>query len=80
MKIEILENAKFKFCNNADNWQGRSREDLQLGWDACRKMMHNKEEIIEHLNHLIMMPSSELDKYTNDEGMITNKWFEQFKK
>jgi hypothetical protein len=44
------------------------------------KKMYSKEEVIEHLNHLIMMPSSKLDGFTNDEEMVTMKWFEQFKK
>jgi len=44
------------------------------------KKMYSKEEVIEHLNLLIMMPSSKLDGFTNDEEMVTMKWFEQFKK
>ena len=47
-------------------------------WQAER--MYSEEEVIEQLNHLIMMPSSKLDKFTNDEEMVTMKWFEQFKK
>lgn len=49
-----------------------------IKWQS--KRMYSKEEVIEHLNHLIMLPSSELDKFTNEEEMITMKWFEQFKK
>lgn len=49
-----------------------------IKWQS--KRMYSKEEVIEHLNHLIMLPSSELDKFTDDEEMITMKWFEQFKK
>lgn len=44
------------------------------------EQMYTKEEVLEHLNHLIMMPSSKLDEFTNDEEMVTMKWFEQFKK
>ena len=40
---------------------------------------YSEEELLEHLNHLIMMPSSELDRFTNDEEMVTIKWFEQFR-
>jgi hypothetical protein len=44
------------------------------------KNKYSEEEVLEHLNHLIMMPSSKLDKFTNDEEMVTMKWFNQFKK
>jgi hypothetical protein len=40
---------------------------------------YSKEEVLEHLNILIMMPSTKLDEFTNDEEMVTIKWFEQFK-
>ena len=43
------------------------------------KNKYSEEEVLEHLNHLIMMPSSKLDEFTNDEEMVTMKWFEQFK-
>jgi RPA family protein len=42
--------------------------------------LYSKEEVLEHLNILIMMSSSKLDEFTNDEEMVTIKWFEQFKK
>ena len=41
---------------------------------------YSEDEVIEHLNHLNMMPSSQLDKFTDEEEMITSKWFKQFKK
>jgi len=41
--------------------------------------LYSKEEVLEHLNILIMMSSSKLDEFTNDEEMVTIKWFEQFK-
>jgi hypothetical protein len=40
---------------------------------------YSEEEVLEHLNILIMMPSTKLDEFTNDEEMVTMKWFEQFK-
>jgi hypothetical protein len=40
--------------------------------------LYTNEEVLEHLNHLIMMPSSKLDTFTGDDGMVTKKWFEQF--
>ena len=43
------------------------------------QQMYSKEEVLEHLNYLIMMPSSKLDKFTDDDEMVTMKWFEQFK-
>ena len=53
-------------------------EQIFYKWQQER--MYSEEEMLEHLNHLIMIPSSELDKFTDDEGMVTMKWFEQFKK
>jgi hypothetical protein len=44
------------------------------------KNKYSEEEVLTHLNNLIKMPSSELDKFTNDTGLVTMKWFEQFKK
>jgi len=41
---------------------------------------YSEEEVLKYLNHLIMMKSSELDKFTDDKEMVTMKWFEQFKK
>jgi hypothetical protein len=41
---------------------------------------YSKEEVLEHLNSLNTMPSSELDKFTNNKGLITLKWFKQFQK
>jgi hypothetical protein len=40
----------------------------------------SEKEVLEQLNHLMTMPSSILDKFTNDEEMVTMKWFSQFKK
>ena len=51
---------------------------IQNSLDA--KQMYSEEEVLEQLNHLITMPSSVLDKFTDDNGSITMKWFEQFKK
>lgn len=44
VKEETLEEAKSKFCNNSNNWQGSSREDLKLGWDACAKWKKEQEK------------------------------------
>jgi hypothetical protein len=47
-------------------------------WQAER--MYSQEEVLEHLNKLLLMPNSELDTFTDDNEMMTNKWFEHFKK
>ena len=53
---------------------------IKLGAKWQEKRSYSEEEVLEHLNHLIMMPSSKLDEFTDDEEMLTMKWFEQFKK
>ena len=47
--------------------------------DVCVSM-YSKEEVLEQLNILMSLPSSTLDKFTDDNGNITIKWFDQFKK
>jgi hypothetical protein len=47
-------------------------------WQAER--MYSEKEVLEQLNHLMTMPSSKLDEFTDDNGNITIKFFEQFKK
>jgi hypothetical protein len=44
------------------------------------KNKFSEEEVLEQLNILMSLPSSTLDKFTDDNGNITIKWFEQFKK
>jgi hypothetical protein len=44
------------------------------------KNKFSEEEVLEQLNHLMTIPSSKLDEFTDDNGNITMKWFEQFKK
>ena len=56
MEKETLEEAKLKFCNDSNNWQGSSREDLKLGWDACAKWMlerYSKMMIIDIMSETI---------------------------
>ena len=43
------------------------------------KNKFSEEEVLEHLNYLMIMFSSKLDEFTDDEEMLTMKWFEQFK-
>jgi hypothetical protein len=47
-------------------------------WQANR--MYSQEEVLEQLNILMSLPSSTLDKFTDDEEMVTMKWFEQFER
>ena len=44
------------------------------------KKMYSEDEVLEQLNYLMKMPSSELDKFTDDSGNITKIWFETIKK
>ncbi len=44
------------------------------------KRMYSEEEVLFHLNKLMRMPSSELDKLTDENGEITRKWFNNNKK
>ena len=42
------------------------------------KNKYSEDEVLEQLNILMSLPSSTLDKFTDDNGNITMKWFEQF--
>jgi hypothetical protein len=53
--------------------------DLLLLLDEECKNNYSKEEVLKQLNILMSLPSSTLDKFTDDNGSITIKWFEQFK-
>ena len=93
---ELAESAQQDFITGAKwQAEGISLMEIELNHtktllESCEKAlddrdkkaqrMYSKEEVLEHLNHLIMMSSSELDKFTDDEEMVTIKWFEQFKK
>ena len=74
---EQLVNIFGHYPNASPRWQYMNGL-IQNSLNA--KQMYTKEEVLEHLNHLIMMSSSKLDEFTNDEEMVTMKWFEQFKK
>jgi hypothetical protein len=47
--------------------------------DACGSM-YSEDEVLEQLNLLMSLPSSTLDEFTDNNGKITIKFFEQFKK
>ena len=76
---EFAKQEAIKFYENG----GSFTDLIILGAKWQQEQDKNKfseEEVLTHLNNLIKMPSSELDKFTNDTGLVTMKWFEQFKK
>ena len=86
-KQETLEEAGIIAAGMCEHLDAREQAFFIAGFIESAKWQqeqdknkYSEEEVLEHLNHLIMMPSSKLDKFTNDEEMVTMKWFEQFKK
>ena len=87
-KQETLEDAKNKAWQNYEYGRGHlySRtffDAFELGYNLAKEQDKNKyseEEVLEQLNILMSSPSSTLDKFTDDNGNITMKWFEQIKK
>jgi hypothetical protein len=77
-KQETLEEAKLNFCNNSNNFQGISREDLKIGWDACAKWMQERMYSEEEVKKLIV--KFLFDRRIGREVENVNEWFEQFKK
>ena len=55
-------------------------EALQKGAKWQAEKMYSEEEVKEQLNLILAMKNSLLDTFTDDNGFITEKWFEQFKK
>lgn len=87
--VEWLETrAEEREKNNPNESAYWHLKQLQKDFEQAKEMekkqssdkLYSKEEVLEHLNILIMMSSSKLDEFTNDEEMVTIKWFEQFKK
>ena len=54
------------------------QETLEEAAERQAERMYSEEEVLEQLNILMSLPSSTLDKFTDDNGNITMKWFEQF--
>jgi hypothetical protein len=85
-KQETLEEAKFKAWQNYEYGQGHLYsttfyDAFELGYNLAKEQDKNKysdREVLEQLNILMSLPSSTLDKFTDDNGNITMKWFEQF--
>jgi exonuclease VII large subunit len=87
-KQETLEEAKSKFCNDSNNWQGSSREDLKLGWDACAKWqqeqdkkLYSEEDVYYTLEHAMKdAPIEGLTYHYDWDFRNLKEWFKQFKK
>jgi hypothetical protein len=76
ISVEFREALDFVITAIKTDYKEMERQQII---DACVSM-YSKEEVLEQLNHLMTMPSSTLDKFTDDNGNITIKWFDQFKK
>jgi hypothetical protein len=76
-KQETLEEAA---TNYTIDFATMSAFKLGAKWQQEQdKNKFSEEEVLEHLNYLMIMFSSKLDEFTDDEEMLTMKWFEQFK-
>jgi hypothetical protein len=79
MKQETLEEAAANLADpnlcKTDNWIAGAKWQQQQD-----KNKYSEEEVKRQLNILITIKSSVLDTFTDDDGFITDKWFEQFKK
>jgi len=80
---ETLEEAGEKLYPNRESFLYRFQNIERLAFTAGAKWqqerMYSEEEVLEQLNYLNTMPSSKLDLYTDEDEMVTSKWFEQFK-
>ena len=79
-KEETLEEAAIiRYGSDPYLWaKQKERDGFIEGGKWQQERSFSKEEVLKHLNHLLLMPSSELDKFSDDEGMVTMKWFKQF--
>jgi len=55
------------------------RESFIKGYKLAQERSYSEEEVLEQLNILMSLPSSTLDKFIDENGNITMKWFEQMK-
>jgi uncharacterized protein (DUF302 family) len=76
---DFEENGRLRFAYVQKVLNEAKEMERQQIIDACGSK-YSEEEFLEQLNHLMTMPSSVLDKFTDDNGSITMKWFEQFKR
>jgi len=83
-KQETIEEAAENYSKITLNKSGLMSDKQVNGFIAGAKWqaerMYSQEEVLEQLNILMSLPSSTLDKFTDDEEMVTMKWLEQFKK
>lgn len=88
MKQETLEEVALRLY--PENWESimdgqhdsksYERNAFIKGYKLAQKTLYSEEEVKEQLNLILAMKNSLLDTFTNDEGFITDKWFNQFKK
>lgn len=89
----IMDLPKITLANNIDGLRDALEDDdlfffykgvIQCYGEEMFKLgqenLYTKEQVLEHLNHLVTIPSTTLDKYTDEEEKVTMKWFDQFKK
>ena len=78
MRQETLEELSKDFYSDDDEMMLRIA--FKRGYTECEERMYSKEEVLEQLNILMSLPSSTLDKFTDEKDNITMKWFKKFKK
>jgi galactose-1-phosphate uridylyltransferase len=71
LEEQLNKNNEILFISDDLLEQAKEMEKEQKGY--------SEEEVLEQLNILMSLPSSTLDKFTDKNGNITLKWFEQFK-
>jgi len=80
MKMNNKETLEEAATNYTIDFATMSAFKLGAKWQQEQdKNKFSEEEVLEHLNYLMIMFSSKLDEFTDDEEMLTMKWFEQFK-
>ena len=75
-----LEDVANKLLFTVGNEGISSVHSFVKGAEYMKNRMYSEEEILEQLNYLMKLPSSEFDKFTDDSGNITKKWFKTYKK
>jgi hypothetical protein len=80
MEKETIEEAKLNFCNNSNNFQGISREDLKIGWDACAKWMQERSYSEEDMINFAWFLVKNLGQYSDDKlAHFDGMYLKQFK-
>jgi hypothetical protein len=76
--LETLEELAKDFYSDDDEMMLRIA--FKRGYTECEEILYSEEEVLEQLNILMSLPSSTLDKFTDEKNNITMKWFKKFKK